>query len=238
MHRPKIIAHRGVTGRHPENTLPAFADALEVGADGVEFDVRLSGDGQLLVHHDDRLGRVFPGNAQLSRHTVQELRQLTAGMPDAQIPLLDEVLELLEQRGRAGFMVNIEVKADDFAAAGIETKIAQAVKQFRYASDVTISSFNHHSLRNWKMLMPQVDTGVLYMEHMVDPWLYAAHLEVRALHPYFPTVTPDLVRECHARGFLVRPFTVNRAADLEYMVNCGVDALFTDDVPSCQKMLS
>ncbi len=238
MHRPKIIAHRGVTGQYPENTLPAFAAAIEAGADGVEFDVRLSGDGQLIVHHDDMLGRVFPGNTVLKRCTAHELRELTGGLSGAYIPLLEEVLELLERRGREGFAVNIELKADDPEFVGMEVKIAQVVKQFRYVSDVIVSSFNHHSLRTWQTAMPQTATGVLYMEHMVEPWLYAAHLGASALHPYFPTVTQDLVRECHTRGLRVHPFTVNRAADMEYMAHCGVDALFTDDVASCQKVLS
>ncbi|MHB1629538.1 MAG: glycerophosphodiester phosphodiesterase [Bacilli bacterium] len=238
MQRPKIIAHRGVTGRYPENTLPAFAAAIEAGADGVEFDVRFTGDGQLVVHHDAALGRVFSGNAALKLSTAHELRRLSGGTPEVRIPLLEEVLDLLEQRGREGFMIHMELKIDDPEFVGRETEIAQAVKQFRYADDVTISSFNHHSLQRWRTAMPQTATGMLYMEHMVDPWLYAAHLGVGGLHPYLPTVSRELVAECHARGFRVCPFTVNRVADVEYMADCGVDALFTDDVASCQSVLS
>ncbi len=238
MQRPKIIAHRGVAGQYPENTLPAFAAAIDAGADGVEFDVRFTGDGQLIVHHDAALGRVFPGSAQLKLSTAHELRQLSGGASGAHIPLLEEVLDLFEQRGREGFMIHMELKIDDPEFVGRETEIARVVKQFRYAGDVTVSSFNHHSLQRWRTTMPTTATGMLYMEHMVDPWLYAAHLGVSGLHPYLPTVSRDLVTECHARGFCVCPFTVNRGADIEYMADCGVDALFTDDVASCQRVLS
>ena len=100
----QIYAHRGSSGTHPENTLPAFAEAVRVGADGIELDVHLSKDGYLIVMHDEEVDRTTNGKGLIREKTLEELKTLNAGgkfskeFPAAKVPELKEVLGLLLQK--------------------------------------------------------------------------------------------------------------------------------------------
>ena len=101
MKQVKIYAHRGASAYAPENTLPAFQAAMEQGADGIELDVHLSRDGELVVIHDEELDRTTNGTGLVKDHTLAELKKLCAdngmsGYGDVRIPTLQEVLELVK----------------------------------------------------------------------------------------------------------------------------------------------
>ena len=99
----QIFAHRGSSGTHPENTLPAFAEAVRVNADGIELDVHLTEDGELVVIHDEEVDRTTNGKGLVREKTLEEIKKLNAGLwfndkfPAAKIPTLKEVLDLLLQ---------------------------------------------------------------------------------------------------------------------------------------------
>jgi glycerophosphoryl diester phosphodiesterase len=103
--RPKVIAHRGAAGLHPENTMAAFAAALETGADGLECDVQVSADGRPVVIHDSTVDRTTNGSGAVSGLTLEELRRLDAGGGE-KIPTMAELLEMC--RGRT--LLTIEFK--------------------------------------------------------------------------------------------------------------------------------
>ena len=115
----QIYAHRGSSGTHPENTLPAFAEAVRVGADGIELDVHLSKDGYLIVMHDEEVDRTTNGKGLIREKTLEELKKLNAGgkfskeFPAAKVPELREVLGLLLQKNYRG-MLMIEIKTDQY----------------------------------------------------------------------------------------------------------------------------
>ena len=124
MKQIKIYAHRGASAYAPENTLPAFQAAMEQGADGIELDVHLSRDGELVVIHDEELDRTTNGTGLVKDHTLAELKKLCAdngmsGYGDVRIPTLQEVLELVKP---SGMLVNIELKTGILWYEGIEKK--------------------------------------------------------------------------------------------------------------------
>ena len=129
----QIYAHRGSSGTHPENTLPAFAEAVRVGADGIELDVHLSKDGYLIVMHDEEVDRTTNGKGLIREKTLEELKKLNAGgkfskeFPAAKVPELKEVLGLLLQKNYRG-MLMIEIKTDQYEYPGIEEKLAETLK--------------------------------------------------------------------------------------------------------------
>lgn len=131
----QIYAHRGSSGTHPENTLPAFAEAVRVGADGIELDVHLSKDGYLIVMHDEEVDRTTNGKGLIREKTLEELKKLNAGgkfskeFPAAKVPELREVLGLLLQKNYRG-MLMIEIKTDQYEYPGIEEKLKVEIGLF------------------------------------------------------------------------------------------------------------
>ena len=130
MKQPKIFAHRGASSYAPETTLPAFALAASQGADGIELDVHLTRDGQLVVIHDETLERTTNGSGWVKDHTLAQLQQLRAdnhmpGFADASIPTLEQVLELVKP---TGMLVNIELKTSLIWYEGLEEKPVELVR--------------------------------------------------------------------------------------------------------------
>src|SRR5213075_2825191 len=123
-------AHRGASRKAPENTLAAFSRAIDDGADGIELDVRLTADGEIVVFHDSRLNRTTDGSGKIERCTLDELKRLSAGswfhpvFGGESIPTLDQALELV--RRRVG--VNIELKSDRIRTRRLQLR---RLRQFR-----------------------------------------------------------------------------------------------------------
>ena len=136
-----IFAHRGASDAAPENTLPAFARAVEQGADGIELDVHLSRDGELVVIHDETLDRTTDGAGWVKDRTLAELRALRAdnglpGFAEARIPTLREVLDLLRP---TDLLLNIELKTSLVWYEGIEAKTLALVAESIPPSTITAS---------------------------------------------------------------------------------------------------
>jgi glycerophosphoryl diester phosphodiesterase len=219
-----IQAHRGSPDPSlgiAENTLEAFARSRQLGADGIELDVRLTADGGLAVHHD----ATIPGVGEVADQEVQTL-------PD-QVPLLAQVLGAM-----ADLTINIEVKnlprepsydPDEAAARAV----ANAIGEAELGAGTVVSSFWPPSLDAVLAEDPSLTTGLLVAE-WADPaatLAMARDMGCRALHLHRSLATPALVAEVHAAGLAVAVWTVNHRDDFIAMVACGVDTVITDDVP-------
>ncbi len=227
-----IWAHRGASDRAPENTLPAFARAIELGAAGIELDVQRTADGHLVVCHDETVDRTSDGQGAIARLTLEELRRLdfSAGMPGfsgVRVPLLAEVFELARP---AGLLVNVELKDSEEPYPGMADQARTLAASMGMADRVLWSSFNHQTLLAIHETDPTAATGVLVGEPMVDIWRYARWVGARAIHPYFRSLRlmPHVVERCHAAGLRVNVWTVNAGADLADMSARGVDAVITN----------
>jgi len=230
--KTKIQAHRGASAYRPENTLEAFSLAIAQKADGLELDVHLSKDGQVVVAHDERLERVSNGTGLIHDHTLEALRSLNFGklfpdQPACRMPTLAEVFALIKD---TSMTVNIEMKTTELFYPGLAQKLVQLAREYAMEERVLYSSFNHYSLLEIKNLNPNAKIGLLYQFGMVDPWVYARHVSASAIHPhYFAIATlPDTVARCHANGVMVNVWTVDDPTAIHRMIQCGVDAVITN----------
>lgn len=229
---PLIIAHRGGSLEAPENTLAAFRHAIDVGAKFVELDVHLSKDGEVVVIHDEVLGRTTTGSGPVGAHTFAELRQLDAGshfgpqFVGEKIPSLREVLELCSE---ADVGVFIELKSP-YLYPGIVDKVAALLGEMwiRGADNIWCKSFDHNAVRQLRALDPLVPLGYLYTRAQTQ--FVDADDTVQFHCPYFRTAidNPDQVALAHRMGKFVSVYTVNEEEDLHRLADIGVDGLVTD----------
>ena len=145
----------------------------------------------------------------------------------AKIPLLAEVLELVKPTQA---MINIEIKSGIVLYEGIEKAVWALVRDFGMQDRVLYSSFNHFSLTTLKQIDSHTKIGLLYSEAMVDPALYAKHVQAEAIHPFFPTCfAPGVMEGCLAEHIDVNPWTVDDAEMMQSLQKLGVHAIITND---------
>ncbi len=147
-----IQAHRGASAYCPENTLEAFAKAMEMRADGIELDVHLSKDGEIVVAHDARLERVSNGEGFINDHTLKELKSLDFGKLSSdghtcRIPTLSEVFSLVKP---TVITVNVELKTTERMYPELPRKLLALADEYAMGERVIYSSFNHYSLKEIK----------------------------------------------------------------------------------------
>jgi glycerophosphoryl diester phosphodiesterase len=224
------IAHRGASGRAPENTRAAFAAALDLGAEAIELDVQLSADGELVVIHDETLDRTTDGAGPVGDRSAAELAALDAGVWFApefageRIPRLADVLAQVRDR----VTLNVEIKsARDLGV--IEPKLAALVAAEHAAEWVVFSSFHSEGVRNMRAAAPWARLGVLCDEDPRTRGLALAN-EVNAemLIPGRRWLDARIVEEAHVRGLDVWVWTVNEPGEMRRLIALGVDALFSD----------
>ena len=234
----KIIAHRGNACGAPENTLEAFRQAVELGADGVELDVQLSSDGVPVVIHDETLERTTDGAGAVAEHSAAEITALSAGLwfdppfPAARPPTLDAVLEVLSP---AGLEIHLELKTDIHPYPGLAEAVAALVGRRALGDRVMISSFNHHTLKEVRRCAPELPLAALLSGRMIAPWDYAVREGFQALHPEYRSVDAELAENCRERGLALRAYTVDDAEAARRLMNLGLDGIMTN-VPG--RMLS
>lgn len=228
----KIYAHRGASLTHPENTMAAFQEAIRLGADGIETDVHLTKDGQLVLTHDEEVSRVSNGHGMVKDLSYAALKELDVGgfkgpaFQGAAMPLLEDLLDLAAP---TDLELNIEIKMGFVLYPGIEEKLLALLTERAMLSRVFFSSFNHYSLVKLKSLAPEVRIAPLYMEGLYQPYAYAEGLKSYALHPEKILVNPYIVEEAHKRGLKVHPFTINDPDLARTLQAMGVDGIITDD---------
>lgn len=227
----KNIAHRGFSGRYPENTLLAFQKALEVGADGIELDVHLTKDNILVIIHDERLDRTTDGCGLVKEHTYAQLRKLDAsatyqGMYGrSSIPTLEQYFELIQ--GWNG-LTNIELKNSIIDYEGIEEQVLKLVERYGRKKDCIFSSFNHLSIQRIKALAPEVRCGFLEESRMIDPAEYCIRYGVEFWHPFCYSMTDDIIAQLKAVGIGINVWTANTREEMEEMLRQGVDGVITN----------
>ncbi|KRG13832.1 glycerophosphodiester phosphodiesterase [Lederbergia galactosidilytica] len=236
----KIFAHRGSSGTHPENTLAAFREAIRLGVDGIELDIQLTKDGELVVIHDYTLDRTTDGTGKLLDYTLEELKTFDAGIKFSPeftgetIPTFREVLSLFQN---TDIKLNVEIKKPVKEETGIEEKMIQQLEEFNYINRSIISSFNHESLQKVVSINNNLECAILYMKKFANPWEYAAEIGAKALHTYRPETDSKMVAEAQHRGFPVRVFTINKEEDMTRFFEIKIAAIFTDYPEKAMKLL-
>ncbi|MFE3577390.1 glycerophosphodiester phosphodiesterase [Lysinibacillus sp. NPDC059133] len=227
-----IFAHRGVSAYYPENTMAAFAAASKLPITGIELDVHLTADRELVVIHDETIDRTSNGSGYVKDYTLQELRAFDFGswfsakFEDESIPTLGDILELF---AGTNHRINIELKTDVFPYDGIEALVIREVAAYQMTERVIISSFNHESIQIISQRAPYIEKAALFAEILVDFTGYTAQIPANAIHVSLPTAFRKSVQEALNEGATVRVYTVNDVEYAKQLQRLGVQGLFTDD---------
>lgn len=227
----EIFAHRGASGNYPENTIAAFKEAARLPVYGVEFDVHMTADGELVVIHDESIDRTSDGTGYMKDLSLAELKEYDFGswfsseFQGETIPTLAEVLDVFDSTGHR---LNIELKSDIFSYEGMVAKVLDLIAERQMDSRVIISSFDHSAIRTVKQLKPQIETAALFMEVLVHPLDYLQKIPADALHILFPAAIRPSMAEVINSGLPVRTFTVNDETYATMLKKAGVQSIFTD----------
>lgn len=219
------IAHRGARRVAPENTIPAFTKAMELGAAGIELDVQRSDDDELFVLHDLTLNKTTNGSGVATALPLAALKELDAGAwfgeawRGTEIPTLHEVFDALPDTA----YVNIELKRDAIRDDGLEELITEFIHHRNIAHRVVVSSFNPVIL--WRLRHAPFPLGLLYAPDMPFGLAHgqARHfLRLDALHPHHSQVRAPLPT------LPINTWTVNDEAEMRRLLDLGVNAIITD----------
>jgi glycerophosphoryl diester phosphodiesterase len=236
------IAHRGASGCTPPNTLAAFKKAVELGADGVEFDVQLSADGVPVIIHDFTVDSTTDGSGRVAEMTLTQLKQLDAGsrfdpaFAGERIPTLEEALEAVGDR----LLLDIELKDFSLRDGGLEQAVVTQIEQHGLGDRVLISSFNPFALRRAKRIAPHIPAGLLYGPRLSLPlrraWLapLAPH---EARHPEHTMVDARYMAWARRRGYRVNTWTVHDPDEMRRLAGLGVEGIITPVPDLLRKVL-
>jgi glycerophosphoryl diester phosphodiesterase len=218
--RPLVLAHRGASAQEPENTIAALVRARELGADGVELDVRRSADGVLLVHHD-------PAAEPLGLLAARPFAEIREELPS--LPTLGEALDV-----SSGMLVNVEIKCLPWEPdADPEHEVARAaVGAVRsHERRVVFSSFDIGAVDSIRTYAPEYETAFLVHRVELPAAVELAHERGhRWLHPNRAAVLdmPDAIAIAHARSLKVDVWTVDDPDEIRTLAAAQVDAIITN----------
>lgn len=231
-HRPVIFAHRGAMAEAPENTLAAFRLALEQGADGVELDVRLSADGEVVVLHDQFVDRMTNGKGKVNQLTLEEIKRLDAGekfgeiFRGEKIPTLREVFETIDHQ--ASF--DIELKAYIDPSGRLAEKVVQLVREYGVQDRVLFSCYVPFPLAQVRQRLPDSEVGLIYLKGAIGKVQryigngMTSDVIVQAVEE----VTQEIIAREHDRNRKVIPFTANSAETIQNLIKWKADGIITE----------
>ena len=234
-----VIAHRGSNKVAPQNTLPAFRQAIEEHADGFETDVHVTKDGALVICHNYTVDATSDGRGNITDYTLGELKTMDFGsyfsaeFAGTPLPTVDEFLSLVGPSDAE--IINIELKSPRTAETGIVKKTLDAVKAHGLLDRCLISSFNYKILAEVKEVDPRCKTGFLYptidykaCRFVADPFPIAKRIGADYIHPMSPVVKPFVVKRAHRLGMGVNVWTVDDEKTARSLAKMGVDGIITN----------
>lgn len=191
------IAHRGFKGAYPENTMLAYEKAIETGADGIEFDVHLTKDGELVIIHDETLERTTDGKGLVKDKTLRELKKLNAskGNLSCEVQTIPTLREYFDFAKNKDIITNIELKTSIIRYEGIEKKVYDLINEHGMKDKIIISSFNHNSLIRIKEIDREIKCGVLESSRLYKPWEYVKNMGMEYFHPLNFTVNKEIAEK-------------------------------------------
>ena len=224
----------------PENTLAAFLLALQAGADGIELDVMLSRDKELVVIHDSTVDRTTDGTGKVSDLPLSALRELDAGtrfgekFRGEKLPTLNEVFEAVGGKMR----INVELKNYAQPLDDLTSRVIALTERFHLADSVLLSSFNPINLSKARRQNPKIRRGLLVSPG--DRLMLGAGgrlFPYHALHPYYEDVTPEMAADLRARGKQLNTWTVDDPQALLRLHSIGVDGIISNNPAAARAVL-
>ncbi len=247
-----VIAHQGGKNLLPENTLPAFENALRVGADALEMDVHLTKDGHLVVIHDDTVDRTTNGSGSVAEFSLRELKELDAAYrwqegdnfpyrgQGIRIPTLTEILEQFPDTIKI-----IEMKPDD---PNIAAALGTMLREWEQDELVIVGSFHIDILKRFRRNYPEFMTSAglnevarfFVMNHLGFSGSYPFHFgffQVPVQYGPLKVVTSSFIKNAQRNNIIVQAWTINDPDEMRELLNMGINGIITDD-PETLKMIS
>ena len=232
--KPYVMAHRGNSARHPENTMAAFRQAVEDGADIIETDLHVSADGILMCIHDETVDRTTDGQGKVRDMICSELQALNANYGHvrsevSRIPTLQAVLEMLPEN----MGIALELKADDFLEESVCQRLHDLLKDTGSMERVVALSFSRERLRAIKQYAPAIPTGLISMTNLFPEteWTMAGSFwPLMILNPFYTWLG-------HKNGQLICPLDPEPDARLWFYRFVGCDAVLTNDSAQTRRAL-
>lgn len=232
---PVVAAHRGLSSLFPENTMPAFEAALNLGCKMVELDVGVTTDRRFAVIHDATLERTTSGSGRLSEKSYSELSGLDAasklsrGKISAKIPLLEDVLELVKNRA----CINIEIKSEVYKKGkdneSPEAEIVGLVEKMDMVDQVIFSSFNYEILKRIRKVSKDIHIGILTSGEPRPPVSFTRRIDAYSWHPEHVNLSRKTIKYYKKHtGKKIIPYTINSAKKASKLIKAGIDGFFTD----------
>lgn len=224
-----VVAHRGFSSRYPENTEVAFRQAMALGVETIEFDVRLTREGGLAVIHDGRVDRTTDGSGRVADLTLAEIKALDAGawLDEAyrgeRVPTLAETLETIGNRVR----LNVHLKPSDGDRQELVSRAVAELERHGSAWHGFVAS-DEESLAVARRMQPRLEICNLSVQPAETYVTRSLAMGCRILQPRNAQVDTQLVREAHRHGMEVNPFYANDEEEMRRLMACGVDGILTD----------
>jgi glycerophosphoryl diester phosphodiesterase len=230
-----LFAHRGGGSLAPENTVGAIRLGQSLGFRAHEIDVKLSNDGVALLLHDETLARTTNGKGRAADLPWSALRALDAGswhsieFRGEPLPSFEEVAKQLQSKGT---MINVEIKPTPGFDRETGAKVASEARLLWTGIEVPplFSSFSYEALVAAKEAAPAIPRGWLVGQFSEADWGRLEALDAASLHTNHKAISPELVRELHARGYKVMLYTINDADTAQRWLDAGADGIFTDNL--------
>ncbi|MDD2674109.1 MAG: glycerophosphodiester phosphodiesterase family protein [Flavobacterium sp.] len=217
------IGHRGAKGYEPENTYVSFQKALDMQVDGIELDVHLSTDGEIIVIHDETVDRATNGKGFVNALSLRELKTFRID-GKYEIPTLKEVFDLVNQ----DCFINIELKsyeATDKVVSLIEKYVTK--KGWKY-DRFLVSSFDWNALQQVAFLNDEIPIGVLTETDLDLALAFAKFIHAKSIHPHFHLLTKENTAQMQGKGLQVFPWTINEVEDIQKIKSFNVNGIITD----------
>ncbi len=243
---PRLVAHRGDSKNHPENTLEAFKSAVEMGVDIIETDVHLTKDSVLVIWHDPTLERNTDGTGTIESHTYEELLKYDAAYTftkdggktfpfrgkGIKLCTLDEALKACPDT-----RFNVDLKSKN---RKIVDEFISVLRKNKAEDRVVCASFHYKNLRAIRKKAPDIMTSITTVEvlslllrlklHMLPKRFKRKIIfQVPEAQAGIKVITPSFIREMHKRDAVIMVWTINDEKDMERLFKAGVDTVMTDD---------
>ncbi|KEI95216.1 glycerophosphodiester phosphodiesterase [Clostridium botulinum] len=228
---PLNIAHRGASSLAPENTLESFKKAIELKCDGIELDVHMTKDNQLVVIHDELLDRTTNGTGSVRNLTLNEIKRLDAGsyfgnkFKKAKIPTLKEVLDLIVP---SNILLDVEIK---HWKPEIERNVITMIQNYNYEKKTIITSFNPMSILKCKQICKDIKTGLLVFFLQTNPLDIKKNLKIDYICidlNYVKLLSQNNIDILKKNNLKILTFTVDKKEDMAYMIKHKVDGIITN----------
>lgn len=241
-HRPVIIAHRGASAFAPENTIAAFKLAADLKSDGIELDVKLTKDREMVIIHDQTVDRTTDGHGFVNDMLYEEISQLDAGIffsaeyKGEKIPQLSNVFEEVDEH----LLINIEITNYKSIRDGLAEEICSLVKDMEMEKRVIFSSFHPLNLIKTRRVLPQVPVALLALPKtsgFLQRSFLFRWLSPKFIHPFYSDVSSKYVDSQHSHNRKVNAWTVNDENELRRVNIAGCDGIITDNPSLTRKIL-